>query len=323
MSTTKLSEHCHPSKCKFRAPNNSSCVPSDSHSHIQDFIESDRKKEATGLLSNQDMLYAALVQWLSEGQKALGDLVRSVTIIDKIQSHISTKQPVPWSELYLKAVSAELADSPFIRETLLCIRKLPSDAMVAMLHDISQSSELNILDINSDLNKLTTVVNGEAPLRSEYDVHHETLRTTVVAQKVSLSKHRAALSEKDVAYSRIVDRVDTALKEYFKKYLIDPKGLVFHEVFFFDSKSTFRDSFAPAPRAAIERALSVPHDYLDCDCCESENNGLSYTQPSTAILYQLYLESGSTINISDLWSAFNAIVGPGQSEAEGEEDQTL
>jgi origin recognition complex subunit 3 len=43
---------------------------------------------------------------------------------------------------------------------------------------------------------------------------------------------------------------------------------------------------------------------------------LSSTQPATAILYQLYLESGSLVNVSDLWSAFNAIVGEEEDEAE-------
>ena len=43
---------------------------------------------------------------------------------------------------------------------------------------------------------------------------------------------------------------------------------------------------------------------------------LSSTQPATAILYQLYLESGSLVNASDLWSAFNAIVGEEEDEVE-------
>ena len=43
---------------------------------------------------------------------------------------------------------------------------------------------------------------------------------------------------------------------------------------------------------------------------------LSSTQPATAILYQLYLESGSLVNVSDLWSAFNTIVGEEEDEAE-------
>ena len=41
---------------------------------------------------------------------------------------------------------------------------------------------------------------------------------------------------------------------------------------------------------------------------------LSSTQPSTAILYQLYLESGAMINVFDLWSAFNAIIGSEKTE---------
>lgn len=39
-----------------------------------------------------------------------------------------------------------------------------------------------------------------------------------------------------------------------------------------------------------------------------EQDSLSGTQPPTAILYQLYLESGSLINAFDLWSAFQAVV---------------
>lgn len=42
---------------------------------------------------------------------------------------------------------------------------------------------------------------------------------------------------------------------------------------------------------------------------------LSATQPETAIVYQLYLESGALINVSDLWNAFFAIVGEGSEEA--------
>ena len=81
----------------------------------------------------------------------------------------------------------------------------------------------------------------------------------------------------------------------------------------------------PTPRRAIERALSAPHDYLNCECCEGSGDTLSPSQPATAILYQLYLESGAIINIADLWAAFNAIVGTDEEvEAEGSsEEQTL
>lgn len=38
-------------------------------------------------------------------------------------------------------------------------------------------------------------------------------------------------------------------------------------------------------------------------------DGLGATQPPTALLYQLYLESGPLINVFDLWSAFLAVAG--------------
>ena len=36
---------------------------------------------------------------------------------------------------------------------------------------------------------------------------------------------------------------------------------------------------------------------------------ISASQPATAIVYQLYLESGPLINVADLWSAFLVIKG--------------
>ena len=81
----------------------------------------------------------------------------------------------------------------------------------------------------------------------------------------------------------------------------------------------------PAPRRAIERALSAPHDYLNCECCEGGGKGdaaaLSSSQPATAILYQLYLESGALINIADLWAAFSAVVGTEGEEEKGEAEK--
>lgn len=51
---------------------------------------------------------------------------------------------------------------------------------------------------------------------------------------------------------------------------------------------------------------------------------MSATQPATAILYQLYLESGAVINTADLWSAFWTIVGEdGVEDEEAEQRRVL
>jgi origin recognition complex subunit 3 len=73
--------------------------------------------------------------------------------------------------------------------------------------------------------------------------------------------------------------------------------------------SSAEQAVMPKPRFAIERALSTPHDYLNCTCCASGPGvGLSPTHPSASILYQLYLECGVLINTADLWSAFQHMV---------------
>ena len=245
-----------------------------------------------------------------------------IDIISTIQSCSVSALSTPWSELYIKAMYGELAESAIKRDTLLLCRKMPSDSMIDLLSKLSKYDLPGISKVHEDLRNLTNDIDNEAtPLRSEHDIHHNSLRTTIVAQKVSLSKQSSTLSKQDLAYSKIVSSVDTTLQDLFQTSLINPKDLFLHEVLIYDSKSPHRDVFTPKPRFAIERALSSPHDYLGCSCCEGAENGLSATQPATAILYQLYLESGALINTSDLWSAFYAVVGIEDAEDEDADQQ--
>lgn len=88
----------------------------------------------------------------------------------------------------------------------------------------------------------------------------------------------------------------------------------------------FRNGLAARPRQVIHRALTTPHDYLDCTCCRppstrnangvgnDEDDGddgmgvLAPSLPDSALLYQLTLESASPlINLSDLLTAFEAV----------------
>lgn len=238
-----------------------------------------------------------------------------------MQSVLSHRKSTTWSELYTSAMSGELSDSTMIREALLAVKKLPSDKMKDMLGQLSDHIP-DMKRIQNDLVKLISATSSQAvPLRSEHDLHHNTLRTTVVAQKVELSKQAAALSKQDIEYSTIVNRAIIVLQEYYQEALINPQDLFLHELFLYDAKTPYRDAFTPKPRYAVERALSSPHDYLGCNCCDNTEGGLSSTQPATAILYQLYLETGSQINVSDLWSAFNTIVGTEDGEDEEADQQ--
>ena len=278
------------------------------------------------LLDDDENLNELLMQGLENSRDAIKRLILAVNVLNRIQSTPTCKTKVAWSYLYVRAMSGNFLGSTILEDSLSTVKKLPSDAMHDLLNDLLEFAlDRELRSLLKDLSKLTkSLDNPKTPLRSQYDVHHETMRTTVVAQKVSLSKNTSNLSAQDAAYTKLVDRVFTELQSYFEDTLINPQDLFLNEILIYDSKSPHRDVFNPRPRHAIERALSSPHDYLGCECCGGAEEGLSSTQPATAILYKLYLESGSVINTADLWSAFWTIVGEeGREDEDAERERVL
>lgn len=276
------------------------------------------------LLNDDRFLQDIAVKEIRRGTKTLSSLLTAIDLLSSMRSCLSLKASDSWSRIYIKAMAGELRDSAMIKDTLLAIRKLSSDALASLLDRLTDSPLLGISALINDLRRLVSENDSAGPLRSEHYAHRRNIRTTVVAQKVELSKHVSSLSEQDLSYSKLVDRLDRILKDFFQETLIDPSELFLHEVLVYDFKSPHREVFIPNPRYAIERALSSPRDYLGCSCCEGAHHGLSSTHPATSVLYQLYLESGAIINISDLWFAFRTIVGTDDAEDEEvEQERTL
>lgn len=294
-----------------------------SYRYAQDQMDKGELEMVQNLLDDDAILLELVLQQLTHGQEAMNALILAAGHIEILRACLNSKPDIKRSQLYVRAMSGELAGSPTIRELLLSIKKLPSNSLDELLSQIPELEGQQLSDLHKQLRKLLkTTSNHGNPLRSEHDVRRETLRTTVVAQKVELSKQRSSLSKDDAAYSKIVNGVHDVLQSYFTRTLITPQNLFLHEVFIYDLKSPHRDVFTAKPRFAIERALSAPHDYLGCTCCNATEEGLSSTQPQTAILYQLYLESGALINVFDLWSAFYAMVGQEDGD-ESEERKVL
>ncbi|EGX90629.1 origin recognition complex subunit [Cordyceps militaris CM01] len=160
---------------------------------------------------------------------------------------------------------------------------------------------------------------GVSSVRSRYSGQAKVARTTVIAQRVQLSHHSATLKDEDRQLTEIVDAVAGLLAA--RTDASTPGGLFLSESWLYDARAPSRDVLVPRPRVVFERSLVRPHDYLACDCCKPDQDGLQATLPATAILYQMYLETGNLINVADLWSSFYALVG-GQAggEQEGDED---
>ena len=293
---------------------------------MQNLIQERDYDTVRNLLDDDENLNDLLMQELGNSRGVIKLLISAVNALNRIQSTPSCKTKMAWSHLYVRAMSGDLLGSTILEDSLGSVKKLPSDAMHDLLNELAEfAPEHELRSLLKDLNKLTNSLDDpNIPLRSEYDVHHETMRTTVVAQKVSLSKNTSKLSAQDTAYTKLVDLIFTELQNYFETTLVNPQDIFLNEILIYDSKSPYRDVFNPRPRHAIERALTSPHDYLGCECCGGAEEGLSSTQPATAILYKLYLESGSIINTADLWSAFWTIVGEeGREDEDAERERVL
>lgn len=288
---------------------------------IEDMLDKGRAQEVRRMLEDNKYLFSEVTQHIQIGQQALTTMSHATKVIAKIRESLQMSPNVRLSTLWTRAAAGELAGSPLVRETMLSIKKIPSDKLVHLLASLRDLvGQYFSVDIASSEQKLESLVqNTDAPLRTQHDVRNDSLRTTVVAQKVLLSKHKAALSEQDKAYSDLVTQFHDELEAYFAASFVDPRGLFLTEIIMYDLKSPHTEVFQPKPRFAVERALASPHDYLGCECCsgvDGNPTALSATQPATAIVYQMYLESGTLINVSDLWSAFNAIAGDGVEENE-------
>lgn len=247
------------------------------------------------------------------------DLLAASRLWSSLSALLKGLEVIPNSEVVILALSGGLADSNRMTNFFLHLKRANSE-LLQQLFDIliaatDGDTRRNIQDQQTDLATLIaehTDVDG--PLRSEEDIQNSTRRTTVIAKKIELNRARTTLTKADAAYSEILNRFIDTLQDYLTDRLIDPRTLPFNEVFLFDFKSPHRTVFTPRPRQAIERALSQPHDYLNCTCCRPEetdgtDSSLAATQPPTAILYQFYLESGQLINASDLRAAFVAVLG--------------
>ncbi|KAL5381457.1 hypothetical protein DPSP01_007171 [Paraphaeosphaeria sporulosa] len=304
--------------------------------YVEEKLEVGDTRSVRQLLCSDKFLFEVIKELIVTVQDALSSLSIAAIVLTRIRESLGITPKVRLSNVWSRAASGELLDSPLLRETMLSIKKTPSDRLARLIDSLiglttedvgRHAKEIDIpIDLEQLQRELKTLIEGNAgsePLRSQDDVRNESVRTTVVAQKVLLSKHKAALSEQDKAYSGIVARFCQQLESYFRFALIDTRTLFLYEVLVYDLKSPHTEVFQPRPRLAIERALATPHDYLGCECCgnmQDAENTLAGTQPATAIVYQLYLESGAIINATDLWSAFHAIVG---KDDEDDQSQTM
>ena len=287
-------------------------------------INSGSKLEAQNLARDPDYLIQSVPRLVSQTQASLLDIQHALEILSVINDLALKRISLTYSTMYIKAIAGELSESAIIKALLMAVRKLPSDGMLALLTRLKDIPILPSSILKSHVAALRAIIKrSSVPLRSSHDERNDLVRTSVVAHKVVLNKSKAKLSDADAAYSELAERIEHTLSTTLVAKLVSPRALPFSEAFIYDNKSAVREAFGGAPRAAIERALSRPHDYLACTCCDVHDGALAPSQPATALVYQMYCESGAIINIQDLWMAFRHLVSQEEEESAEKEEEIL
>ncbi|RDW74056.1 hypothetical protein BP5796_07498 [Coleophoma crateriformis] len=295
---------------------------------IQDLLEQNEPEHARKMLEDDEKLLDEAMASMNARDHSIRDMLRALHVLASSSKVLSVNV-----QIFMEAFTGSIYDSGTITKVINAIKRMGPEPLLETTQKIigaiqEGNQELGLdpwdddaadfvksmKDIQVQTEKLVEEADeANVPIRSKYSAQHKVLRTTVIAQKVQLSHDSAKLSHHDVEFTSLVDRLIELLRNYFT--IISPQNDFMNEIWLYDHRSPYRDVFTPRPRFVIERALSAPHEYIDTSIEE-----LSSAKPATALLYEMYLENGSLINVFDLWSAFSHQMSSDDDEGNNERE---
>lgn len=189
----------------------------------------------------------------------------------------------------------ELGDScaAVIRPELQSLKKLLNDVEIASMDNQQHANESTL---STETNVLT-------------DLTHVASRQELKAQLLQRTKQdkQQSISEFACAVNKLLTYIETNIVLVHLRPL--QKAPPLHELYVFNDISTVRCNIIGAPRAALHTALNNPHFYMQCKCCELQDQSqLMGTMPDLSIVYKLHLECGRMINLFDWLQAFRSVL---------------
>ena len=109
-------------------------------------------------------------------------------------------------------------------------------------------------------------------------------------------------------YERLRGEIIDCLHKHFQALLGSPLLQPLHEILYFNDLGAVKEQIKAAPRCSTQRALVQPGKYLNCACCQCDQDSIVPTMPDLCIVYKLHLECGKLVNLYDWLQAFVTIV---------------
>jgi origin recognition complex subunit 3 len=301
------------------------------HTYAESLLEVKGADAVKRLLGDDVFLLKEAMKAVSDGQQAMMQFREAVQFFIRVYHLLqpSTNTILTPFEVDSQVFSGTVfLDGNLYNDTLASLEKLPSDALESLLNQCplpDSAVDFSTATILSTLHTLHTAGSG-IPIRSAQDPKHNTTSTTISRNNtVSLAKHAPKLSKLEKEYTALVQDVHRGMSDYFESRIIDITKLFMNEAFVYDLKMPLASAFTPRSRYAIERALDRPGDYLGCECCTAGSQLAKGTRtdklPPASLLWQLWCEAGSIVNVRDLWEAFSAAIVDREEEDEDEEEE--
>lgn len=228
-----------------------------------------------------------------------------LSFMSKEEFSAKVSKAISCTEKFLseQIVPLELGDAcaGVMRTELQTLKKLLNDVELATMEQQSQISE--------------SITSTDA--RSLSDLKQVASRQQLKEQLLQRGKQdkQQSISEYARAINKILAHIETNLVLTHLRPLQNAPPL--HELYVFSDISTVRRNIIGAPRAALHTALNNPHFYMQCKCCElQEQSQLVSTMPDLSVVYKLHLECGRMINIFDWLQAFRSVLRAGDERDE-------
>lgn len=306
------------------------------HTYVESLLEASEAAKVQQLLSDDAFLLDEAMRAVAHGQQAVVEFRRAVQYFMRIYRFLKPPPPPPPPnttptpfeiDIQVFSGTAFLGGSLYT-ETLASLERLPSDALENLLTQWPIPDSATEFSTPTTLSTLQTLHEARSgiPIRGARDPKHTTTSTTISRNNtVSLAKHTPKLSKLEKEYTALVQHVHRAMRDYFEARIIDVNMLFMNEAFVYDLKMPLAGAFTPRPRHSIQRALDRPGDYLGCECCtadaELRNHATSDGLPLTSLLWQLWCEAGSLVNVRDLWEAFSTAIVDRGDDDEGKDER--
>ncbi|XP_052840799.1 LOW QUALITY PROTEIN: origin recognition complex subunit 3 [Drosophila gunungcola] len=256
-------------------------------------------------------------------------------------------------ELYVNCLNKAVVTTPEYKECVQMLSFLSKDEFVAKVSRCLDRTEQFLADeiASLELGEACTAVlqpQLETIRKSVDDVVNASMATvkspnqeraptadhlTAVASRQELKEQLLQRSKEDKsrhqqntpttqfarALQKTLQLIESLLVQDHLRPLHDAPPI--HELFVFSDIATVRRNIIGAPRAALHTALNNPHFYMQCKCCELQDQAqLVGSLPDLSVVYKLHLECGRMINLFDWLQAFRSVVSGGDNE-DGNQEQ--